>query len=610
MSADGGVKKIFISHASDDPHWPETAVRALATKLRQRGADVLLDYWHEREVVGHSLPLAEWRDWMRQCLDSADHVLCLCTPRYATLARRDIDKEPVGRGVALEAFEIEKRLYKQKQHNKKWCWVLKLDSTDSDEVVPAFMQERCPEYQTPSNENLLVSDLVGKQRSISDFHSPTAPQVTTTETSPLEVDSLGDQCELVIERLRESETFWTALCFDKWSRHRPAALADREGFVQWLAGASDKEATAAMFATQRALKACVDGSPEIGRAAELAAVSVYCLAVCRLVDIKVVGEFYRFPKRVGKDAHLYCAVLATVLCGGRLELESSENSRRPRSPSVYEISVPAAADSGIQVFERAVYVALFPGDPDALEVGLGDERLDDKRRSKIKRHILHIREVDMVTPSLVVHVDAHRVAADDFSRKFDIPAFVCDPDTAEALLGRTVEDLVHDFEEFWSRLRFCNRHTANELSGKPRETAKMQMNHPSPSVAPVINVSFGAHASASVAVTAGNASPATAAPVQVGADPRAEQAWQDLSKQIEELKKLLGDLESKKTRESVSQQIVEAEAVVKSGPGSDNPGRLKGVLEKIKSVGDAADGGEKIVAACGKLLDYLLPFIS
>jgi predicted esterase len=53
MSADGGAKKIFISHASDDPDWPETAVRALAVKLRQRGVNVLLDYWHEQDVIGH-----------------------------------------------------------------------------------------------------------------------------------------------------------------------------------------------------------------------------------------------------------------------------------------------------------------------------------------------------------------------------------------------------------------------------------------------------------------------------------------------------------------------------------------------------------------------------
>jgi hypothetical protein len=462
MSADGGAKKIFISHASDDPDWPETAVRALATKLRQRGADVLLDYWHERDVVGHNLPLAEWRDWMRQCLDSADHVLCLCTPRYATLACRDIDKEPAGRGVAFEAFEIEKRLYKQKQHNKKWCWVLMLDDAESDQVVPSFMQERCPEYHSPSRENLLVGDLVGKQQSIGDFHSPTAPQVKPTEVNPLEVDSLADQCELVIERLKESEAFWTTLCLDKWNRRRPAALADREGFVRWLAGASDKEATGAMFATRRALKACADGRPEIGRAAELAAVSIYCLAVCRLVDAQAAGEFYRFPKRAGNAAHLYCAVLATVLCGGRLELVSSENGRRPRSPSVYEISVPAAADKAVHVFERAVYVALFPDDPDAPEVGLDDEDLADTRRARIGRRIESIRQVDMVTPCLVVHVDAHCAVADRFSRNFDVPAFVCDPDIADALIGMTAKELVADIEEMWRDLRFCNRHPADE----------------------------------------------------------------------------------------------------------------------------------------------------
>jgi SEFIR domain len=472
MSADGGAKKIFISHASDDPDWPETAVRALATKLRQRGADVLLDYWHERDVVGHNLPLAEWRDWMRQCLDSADHVLCLCTPRYATLARREIDKEPAGRSVAFEAFEIEKRLYKQKQHNKKWCWVLMLDGADSDQVVPSFMQERCPEYHSPSRENLLVGDLVGKQQSIRDFHSPTTLQVTPTEVNPLEVDSLAEQCQLVCDRLQKAESFWKGLRFYDWPGSRPAALDHRDSFVQWLAGASPERAEDAMFATRHALRQCVDGSESSDRMAELAAVSVYCLAACRLVDVRTLGKSYRFPELGGEATHLYCAVLATVLCGGRLELASSGASRLPRPSHAYDIRVPGAGDRGPQVFERAVYQVLLADLPDAPEVALEDAPLTSMQLARIKRRIKTIRRHDRHSLTLVLHDELQQASGDDFSHKHGVPVFVCDPDIADALIGFTAEELVADIEELWSCLHFCNRHAADEKNPDNAHTQK------------------------------------------------------------------------------------------------------------------------------------------
>lgn len=467
MSADEGAKKIFISHASNDPDWPETKICELATKLKESGAHVLLDYWHERDVVRGNLSPAEWREWMLESLDSSDHVLCLCTPRYFALALRDVQEE-AGRGIAFEVSEMESRFYEKKQRNNRWCVLIKHDGVIEDQVIPRAMRNDCPRYSLSSQEDKLVTFLTGRQSVPSPGNMPAIPDADMSWPD----DPLADQCDLVIERLTDAESFWKQLCRDKWNRRRPAALADREGFVRWLAGGSANDATDAMFATRRTLTACADGNPEIRRAAELAAVSIYCLAVCRLVDAQAVGEFYRFPKRAGNAAHLYCAVLATVLCGGRLELVPSESGRRPRSPSAYEIEVPAAADRLADVFEHAVYVALFPDDPDATEAALDDDELSDTRRSRIRRRIETIRQVQMLTPSLVVHVEAHCAVADEFSRKFDVPVFVCDPDIADALIGMTAKDLVADIEELWRGLNYCNRHAADEKNPDNAHTPK------------------------------------------------------------------------------------------------------------------------------------------
>jgi CRISPR/Cas system-associated endoribonuclease Cas2 len=608
MSADGGAKKIFISHASDDPDWPETAVRALATKLKQRGANVLLDYWHERDVMRRNLSPAEWREWMQSSLDSADHVLCLCTSRYAMLARCDLN-EDAGRGIAFEVNQIQKYFYKWKQQNKGWCCVLKLDGATFDHVVPADMDDACPRYTMPTQEDWLLEALVCQQFPTSITPDTTTVQVASEAVTPPH-DALAEQCRLVCERLELADNFWQALCRDDLQRRQPAALAGHDSFVRWLTDACADDADEVMFAARRALDVVTrktDVTADACRLAELAAVSVYCLAVCRLVDVAALGKSYRFPPQAKDAASLYCAVLATVLCGGRLELAHSQHRRAPKPSHAYDIRVPGAGDHGPQVFEQALYQALCSDSLNAPEDSTLDGPLTSAQRAQIKARIRTIRRRERHALTLVLHDASHQASADAFSQAHGVPVFVCDPDVSEVLIGMTAEELAADIEELWSELRFCNHHATNENSVKPKGVSKMESNQP---VAAGINVSFGSNANVSLAVTAGHSSPATSAPVHVGVDPRTEQAWQALSKQVEELKNLLGDLASKKTRESVSQQIGEAEVVVKSGPGSDNPGRLKGVLEKIKSVGDAADGGEKIVAACGKALDYLLPLIS
>lgn len=464
MSADGGVKKIFISHASNDPDWPETAVRALATKLRQRSANVLLDYWHE-DVIGNKLPLAEWRQWMRQCLDEADHVLCLCSDWYARLAHRDDKLEPAGRGVAFEAFEIEKRLYDQKQHNRNWCWILKLDTAASHPVVPHFLQDRCPEYGTPSEESRLVRDIAGTKASVvQEVVALDEAKVPAVSALPLLDDALTEQCRLVCERLALADSFWQAMCCDLKGQ-QPAACVGPDSFVRWLTDASAEDADEVMFAARRALDVVTrkaDVTASSCRLTELAAVSVYCLAVCRLVDVAALGTSYRFPTQSRDAASLYCAVLATVLCGGRLELAHAHHGRAPRPSHAYDIRVPGAGDHGPQVFEQALYQSLCSDGPNAPEDSTLDGPLTSTQRAQIKARIRTIRRKERHALTLVLHDASHQASADAFSQAHGVPVFVCDPDVTEALIGMTAEELAADIEELWRDLRYCNRHPADE----------------------------------------------------------------------------------------------------------------------------------------------------
>lgn len=476
MSADGGAKKIFISHAIADPDWPDAAVEALAVKIQKAGATVWLDLWHEREK-GHKLPDWYWIDWMEKCLQDADRILCLCSEKYAQLARRDSGVPSSGYGIAYEMFEMVMRFYGDKQHNENfWCWTLRLGQSDRENVLPSKLRGRCPEYVTPGDDHRLVKDLVGQQARPHTSHEPVSesgvPEAVVLTPSG---DALTEQCRLVCERLELAGNFWLALCRDDLQRQQPAALAGHDSFVRWLTLASADDAEEVMFAARRALAAVTrktDGTADACRLAELAAVSVYCLAVCRLVDVAALGKSYRFPKQASDAASLYCAVLATVLCGGRLELAPSDAGRPPRPSHAYDIRVPGAGDRGSQVFEQALFQALCADSPNAPEAVVVDAPLSDGQRAQVKARIRTIRRKERHALTLVLHDASHQASADAFSQDQGVPVFVCDPDVAAALIGMTAEELAAEIKEMWRELRYCNHQPADEKNPDTAHTQK------------------------------------------------------------------------------------------------------------------------------------------
>jgi hypothetical protein len=393
---------------------------------------------------------------LTRCLDEAYHVLCLCSSRYAELAKRDLNAEPGGFGVAFEAFEMEQRLYGQKQHNKDWIWTLRLDGVPSSVSIPRFLEQRCPPYQAPSEEARLVRELVGKPASSSESNDGSGSQADKGDgTSTAPVDPLQDQRQWVEEKLQQAPAIWAALCNDAWEGRKPAALRNECAFAAWLSSATPEEAEDAMFAVGRALGTLPAGE-DLRRPAEIATASVYALAACRLVDRAAVSSAARFPTQVSHAAHLYCAVIATVLFGGRLEFAPSDQPGLPRAPNAYDIRVPAAGDYRNPAFENAVYHALFATDRRMAEVVLDAAELTEAQRAQIRRRIQTVRRRQQQTLTLVVHADAMYPPADEFAKAYTVPVFVCDREIASALIGMTAAELIADIQEMWGELTYCS----------------------------------------------------------------------------------------------------------------------------------------------------------
>jgi hypothetical protein len=411
---------------------------------------------------------------MEKCLQDADRVLCLCSEKYAQLARREGGAPASGYGIAYETLEMVLRFYGDKQHNENfWCWTLRLGQSDRENVLPSKLRRRCPEYVTPGDDHRLVKDLVGQQARPHPSHEPVSESaVSESVVLAPSGDALTEQCRSVSKHLALAGSFWQAL-YDDQGKRLPAG---HDSFVRWLSEAPAEDAEEIMYAARRALdeaKRQAGGTEDVCRLAELAAVSVFCLAVCRLVDVAALGTSCRFSTQDKDVATLYCAVLATVLRGGRLELSHSPGGQAPRPSHAYDIRVPGAGDRGPQVFDQALFQTLCADSPNAPEDSTLDDPLTSTQRAQLKARIQTILRKERHSLTLVLHDALHQASADAFSRNHGVPVFVHDPTVAPALLlNMEPENLAAEFRELWLGLHYCNRLPADEKHTDHTHTQK------------------------------------------------------------------------------------------------------------------------------------------
>ena len=104
--------KALISYTHDSPEHRQR-VLALAQRLRAHGVDAVCD-----QFVNGS-PAEGWPQWMLNQIETATHVICICTPSYY---RRFRGKEEPGRGkgATWEGFVITQAIYDSNARNTKF----------------------------------------------------------------------------------------------------------------------------------------------------------------------------------------------------------------------------------------------------------------------------------------------------------------------------------------------------------------------------------------------------------------------------------------------------------------------------------------------------------
>lgn len=164
--------KVFISYSWDSEahkNW----VLNLASRLREKGIDAILDQWHV--ALGDQLP-----EFMEQSIKTSDYVLVVCTPNYR------IKSESRQGGVGYEGHIISSELFVQ-QNQRKYIPILR--DGDTSTSIPIMLSGKRylnlsddPSFE--SNFAALLSTLHGVKP-----QAPPIGRLTDTKSSLDEVAS-------------------------------------------------------------------------------------------------------------------------------------------------------------------------------------------------------------------------------------------------------------------------------------------------------------------------------------------------------------------------------------------------------------------------------------
>ena len=335
-----------------------------------------------------------------------------------------------------------------------------------------------------------------------------------------------------------------------------------------------------------------DGLNESGKHKVFEAVTaLYMLAALRLVDATAsrTGNHVLF---VPRNEQIFCAIIATALFGGALKIIPDYESQLPKPEYVFEVYASAAGDYVTASFERAMYAAIYQNNRNIDLSTLDSEELNEQETSDLKKRLHSIRAIDDQNLCLVVTAGISADRAVPVSDKFKVPTMFKSNEAAKVLLGMTHEDLIAEIKEFWRQIdKIRNQQQTTKVATGEQAMPNVQNNF------------FGqvgslaqAHGDNSIA-QAGSGQSAT--------------VNQQTGIQLAELTKLLTIQipeeiiahPSEKSRNKLQSHLQTAQAELAKPKPDKN--LIEKSLTSIKEVGDAIEGGEKIVELCSKALPLL-----
>ena len=146
-SADHPQPTVFISYAHESDAL-RASVKALAGWLERRGCTVLTDHLYQ-----YRPPDVGWQAWMLDCIEKAEIVLVICTPKLKLRYERNAPLDS-GRGATYEGAIVTQHLYDNAMRNTKFFPILP-DDGGREVDIPTTLKAWWNGHRFPSgNEGL------------------------------------------------------------------------------------------------------------------------------------------------------------------------------------------------------------------------------------------------------------------------------------------------------------------------------------------------------------------------------------------------------------------------------------------------------------------------
>jgi hypothetical protein len=443
MSVDAQAKlpTVFISYAHESDELGN-AVKALADWLERFGCTVLTDHLYRDRP-----PPEGWQVWMLGCINKAETVLVVCTPRLKARYEKTEDVD-TGRGATYEGAIVTQHIYDRAMRNTKFFPILP-DGGNHDHI-PVTLRPWSNGHLFPSGNASIRRMICGDDGVSGDDSEPDEASFENAQET-LTIRLLGAQSTQPFLAVLKKE-----IAKKLPPGQAPASAADIIFLVRQCS--TEKMVQEFFYAVRRALKAArttIQAGPSL-RSTDEAAAALYLLAACRLVE-RAINEQnpsadLNYVLQVPNAEPLICAIIATALFGGELRLSPSGESDRPSVEYVFIVKPLNGGDQKEYDFERAVYVALFPNDRETPMIALDSGQLKPAQRVRLASEFDNLREVEECSFALVVTDFTHEVTYKDFAIRHKAPVMLPTNAATTALLGMDADRLLEEILHLWKML--------------------------------------------------------------------------------------------------------------------------------------------------------------
>lgn len=363
---------------------------------------------------------------------------------------------------------------------------------------------------------------------------------------------------------------------------------------------------------------------ELRRKSENVACALYCLTACKWVNLSFfkteiheqekcryisripIPTPYKAPDSSENETsagyliniRIICAVIATAIYGGKIELVPSSSKANPFEPKhYYPVKTDNAGDDILASIETAFYKALLGQTEASVINAVKASKLEQHERIRLEERLKSIRRIDHITPTLII-LDpiSQPVAFVQFADQYCTPVMLPTPHETARILEVSPDLFVVQFEELWRDLsNFKQAKQTHIHTSQPGDDAMKPTSgniHVSNNTG-IVNINNNAQNS-----QINQAKTSISSLQQSYSEPDARELFELIKEVRAQITNLPSLTEAGKTNLTTHVSQIESELEKKEGADKD---KIKKSFTDIEAIANAVAGGTKLLSACEAL---------